>query len=455
MKRIVYSIAFFLFLLCCGAIHAQESSTTTKVYTTTKHEDISILRQTISRPITRLQVKNSSVVILIYDSINYIDVVYNPEESYPEEDGSIVIKGTTLIIKDKIGEAIYKVHLKEADLQFIDRDRKSTITYGDAEQQAATGTTPSFDAIDSITTEALSTANLATQQSLEAARQALQEAREQLRQEREQMKESRVEIITDTFEVVEGDDDFDDTIIEIEEVVQDNPVRRKTYYDWEDRLKTNLLWGFNNWGDQWYNGLMKISGDYNLKTSFSSWQIEAPYSIVMTPHFSLHVGVGYESDIYRFTTPLVNCSNGGILYDAMRLDYSDYDDFVADNQLFAGTHLDDWSSRLVTHYITLPIGVEFRHDQFHIALTALPALAINTRHTGLKHELDTRGIEALEVKDISEFTQPYKLDVRLEVRYNWAGIFAQVATMPLFKSINSLDLYPIKIGFMININPES
>ena len=135
MKTIRLCLLLFVALVCSTAAMAQKNPTA-NVRIATQRENIEILRQSISRPITRLQVKGTSSVVLIYDSINYIDVVYNPEMSEPVEDGSVTIKGTTLTIDDKTGEAVYKVHLKEADLQLINQDRKANIIYSDFENPA-------------------------------------------------------------------------------------------------------------------------------------------------------------------------------------------------------------------------------------------------------------------------------------------------------------------------------
>lgn len=459
MKNIRFCLPLFIALICSSVATAQKDQTT-NVRIATQSENIEILRQTISRPITRLQVKGTSSVVLIYDSTNYIDVVYNPEMSEPVEDGSVTIKGTTLTIDDKTGEAVYKVHLKEADLQLINQDRKANIIYSDFENPGDS-TYSDYSAYDQI-----STANLATQQALESARQALKESREQLKQAREQLKTVNAgEIVTDTFFVgVEDSDFFDNDIIEVvvdeegADATDFHTSRRGSrtihanYYDWDERLSAALLGGFVNWGDQWYNGLSKLDGDYNLKTSFSSWQIDVQYAVVMTRHFNLSLGVGYESDVFRFTTPFVECSPAGIFYDAVKQDYAGYDNFILQNTAFDGTREDDWSSKLVTRYISIPAGIGFRSNDFHIEFTALPALAINTRHTGLKQVLDSRNVDARKVEDISKHLSPYKLDLRAEVRYQWFGIYAQVATMSLFDGTSVPDIYPFKLGFLLKFN---
>ena len=118
----------------------------------------------------------------------------------------------------------------------------------------------------------------------------------------------------------------------------------------------------------------------------------------------------------------------------------------------AGTNLGDWSTRLVTRYITLPIEFEYRDKgllkSYKISLGVVPGLCFNTSHTGLKHELEKRGRNYQDVDDVSKFINPYKLDVRLTFKRKWFGMFIQVPTLPLFIDTDT-KVYPIKIGFVL------
>ena len=141
-------------------------------------------------------------------------------------------------------------------------------------------------------------------------------------------------------------------------------------------------------------------------------------------------------------------ANGNIHNTIDALPNQNYSDFITANQCFDGTSLNDWSSSMLTRYISIPVTFGFRVDEFELGFTALPALAINTRHCGLRHELDTRNTEYQNVTDISNSLAPYKIDLRIDMRFYHVGIFLQVATSPLFQSSNQ-NLYPIKFGFII------
>lgn len=421
-------------------------------------ENAAMLRQTISRPITHLKVLHSSAVNLIYDTANYIDVWYNPRQGNPLDDNFIVIKGMTLVIDDPEGDAVYYVHLKEHDLQSVYRDMEAQIEYRFNADSTFATTAETTDDQDTSTEQKTSTSDLALSKALDEARRELEKAKSA-------SAETIVagDIITETVEAVEDSEaqEFDESL-PIETVVVDeepgDDYATQHYYRYDDkersfstsdRIGFGLLWGFNNWGNEWYNGLSSLDGASELKTSFSSWQLELQYAVVMTRHLNLSLGIGYESDIYRFTTPLVSVDANGRFQDVTStLPYQNYDDFLQDNQLFASTQLNDWSSRLVTRYIGLPVTLGLRFEEFKISLTALPALALNTRHTGLKHRLKNDSIKYRDNEDISSFITPYKLDLRVEVRYSVFGIFAQVATTSLFSGSGN-EVFPLKIGFEI------
>ena len=441
-------------LASCGHLFAQNENTQPKpqTLTMTQTENVSVLRQNISRPITSLQVKGKSAVQLFRDTTNYIQVTYNPIESDPINDNFIAIKGMTLTIDDPDGEAFYEVHLKKSELQFVTHDIQATIIYGNND-------VPNTD----VDTSNFTSGNMALQQQIDIAREQLANARKELRKvyspnnsdqtdtsdviyefDESEFLDAPVEVITEPYD---GTFNGDEYVID-----DDEPVEIKKYrpsYSWEDRTKGAFLWGFNNWGSEWYNGLSKMDGAYNLKTSFSSWQLEAQYALIMTRHFNFSVGLGYESDIYKFSTPLIDIDNYGVFYDRMDvMPTHNYSDYLLNNNEFNGTSLDDWSTRLVTRYISMPITVGVRFNDFKIGLTALPALGINTSHTGLKHEIDEHGLEYQDVHDISKFIQPYKFDLRLDLRYDDFGFFIQTSTASLFTD-GCPDAYPIKIGFII------
>lgn len=206
-------------------------------------------------------------------------------------------------------------------------------------------------------------------------------------------------------------------------------------YDNVDRTDFDFHWGFNNWGTSPVNGLLGMSNPgYDLRTSFSSYQLSYNYRLLMTNHFTLMMGIGYESDVYKFNKPYV--------------DYSD-NAFQAIDTTGANGY---FTTRFVTRYVQLPIGIAYsarsNRKGYNLKLSVIPALGWCGKHTGLKHELHQSGSKPQDQVNLKEELNPYKLDVRLDIMdFGGMGVFLQVATLPVF--VEGTKIYPIKIGFKL------
>lgn len=237
-------------------------------------------------------------------------------------------------------------------------------------------------------------------------------------------------------EVIEDNQTFSPSDYQISEDLNISPsenLSKKEAYG--NPCQFDFLWGFNNWGGSPFTGLMGMSdAGYSLRTSFSSYQLEGYYNLILTRHFNFGLGLGYESDIYKFSN-----------------DYVDYraDAFTAIDTLAAGGY---YSTRFVTRYVQLPVHIGWRvkessHEGFRIELAAIPALGWCGKHTGLKHEFHQDGTNPQDQRNLTDAVNPFKLDVRLKLKFSGIGVFLQVATMPLF--LDGTKIYPIKLGFFL------
>ena len=441
MKTHSCNIAFVFCIVWCAAVMAQPVS-----------NDLKNVQQGINRPITRLMVKQKSNVTVMYDSVNYIEVLYTTQQGNPLNDKFIAVRGMTLIIDDPEGDAVYYVHLKEDELEFVTTDITSKVTYDFGDVKMSTEGEDAAARRTRGNGAETTTDNLALQQTLDEARKSMEEAKRQLKEWKTENGEQHIPLSlrekSDAQSALRAPQDLVPPNFGKHTENGEYGMDMKENYDWRDRTEVAFLWGFTNWGDSWYNGLSKMDGAYRLRTLLSSYQIEVGFAVLMTPHFNLSLGVNYESDLYQFSTPIVGVdANGVLLNDIETLPNRSYNDFVANNQLFAETSLEDWTSRLLTRYVGLPVTLGLRWDKFRISLTALPALSLNTRHTGLKHNLDAAGMRYENVQDMSNYIAPYKVDLRLEMQYGGIGVFVQTSTASLFN--NGVDVYPIKVGFRI------
>lgn len=201
-----------------------------------------------------------------------------------------------------------------------------------------------------------------------------------------------------------------------------------------DRGHFDFHWGFNNWGSSPFSGLVGMSeAGYDLRTSFSSYQISYRYSFVMGAHLDLSLGLGYESDVYKFNRPYIDYADG---------------DFYERNAAPSNGY---YSTRFVTRYVQLPVALGWRSkangNGLNLRLSAIPALGWCGKHTGLKHELHKEGSNEQDQANLKDFINPYKLDVRLDIDFGGIGVFLQVAALPLF--VDTVKIYPIKLGFAI------
>lgn len=202
----------------------------------------------------------------------------------------------------------------------------------------------------------------------------------------------------------------------------------------------SFAWAFNNWGDAPFNGLNGMSGTYSLGTTFSSYQLALIYTPLNVKHWVIGIGVGYESDIYRFS--------GDTYTSVIPTDNPDVSTFGY-KVLGNGT----WSSRLVARYVTLPISFMYKPTKkFGIGLAAIPGLNYTSSNTGLKHKGKSffDNSKMSDVENVSRVMNPYKLDARLTLAFGNIGVFVQVPTMPVLKNMDR-EVYPIKFGFILGL----
>ena len=367
----------------------------------------SVRESITSDNITSIKLLGNSRVVWVHDSERYIQVSWFTTDIEQPDNYGITIQGNELTFDDPVGRFYYELHLDSSNDINVTVDGNSRFVWPNGAtkismKQDYSNVSSLFSEIKGLVDELVTTYDSVANSS-------------------------------------NGTDKIDETYTK--------KTSKKRKYSVADRTNFDFHWAFTNWGDQWYNGLMKMDSPYNLRTSFSSYQISENYAVVKTPHTKLSIGIGYESDVYKFTDNYVsmNPTTGA---------------FNAENQAGVdavsgvnGTSLGDWSTRLVTRYVTMPIEFEYRDKgvfkKFRFAVGVVPGLSFSSRHTGLKHELERRGRNYQDAQeDVSKFINPYKLDVRLTFKRKAFGVFLQVPTLPVFVETGQ-KVYPIKLGFML------
>lgn len=234
------------------------------------------------------------------------------------------------------------------------------------------------------------------------------------------------------FNICSGDTTtpFDATSTHLIPVKPQSATTRKPSF-WQRRdVALNFAWGFHNWGSEPLGGFSGVDGPANVRTSFNHIHLSVDFPLVGTPHTGLYIGLGLDWDKYKFTTPEVT--------------------FDPASAAFAQGTTQDCSSRLLTRYVVVPLTLRFDlwHD-WHLSLAALPGIHWSGSHTGLRREYETSDREELQ-KDqtVNQHINPYKLDLRAELRFNVVGIYVQVSTLSLFRN-DAEPLYPVKFGIIL------
>lgn len=360
-----------------------------------------------SDSITSIKVLGNSRVVWVHDTEPYVQVSWFTSDIETPESFGISIKGSELTFEDHLGRFYYELHLDSSTKVNVTVDGNSRFAWPNG-KKTEISTRMENTSISGVFSE---------------------------------LKGLVDELVT-TYDSVANSGNSN----KAGEAFVNSP-RKKRKYSVADRTNFDFHWAFTNWGDQWYNGLMKMDGPYNLHTSFSSFQLSENYAVVMTKHTKLSIGIGYESDVYKFTDNYVSmdATTGA---------------FVSQDQAgvnavsgVSGSNLGDWSSRFVTRFVTLPIEFEYRDKgilkSFRLAVGIVPGLSFSSRHTGLKHELEQRGRNYQDAQEnVSKFVNPYKLDLRLTFKRKSFGVFLQVPTLPVFIDTDT-KVYPIKLGFML------
>lgn len=217
-----------------------------------------------------------------------------------------------------------------------------------------------------------------------------------------------------------------------------------------------FLWGFHNWGDNMVNGLTGTEGPYDIRTSFSSYQLELMSNILFNKQWQLGIGVAYESDVYKFRNGYVgfmdmqNATMTGadyVLYNATASQITAAEN-VTGNLADPGV----WNTRLVARYINIPIRVGWnsRRGKVHMGFSVIPGFNYDGKHTGLKHRLDLSDYDYQNIDhDAEKMLNSFKCDLRFDISRGCIGLFVQIPTMPVSTGLGNVKLYPFKIGLFI------
>lgn len=171
---------------------------------------------------------------------------------------------------------------------------------------------------------------------------------------------------------------------------------------------------------------------YSLKHS-TRWQIDVyDFSYYLADRFYISSGIGYESNIFRFSK---------------NVNWAEKQDIFADNSVSS-------SSKLVARYVTVPLI--FGWDCFGynkgVQLGVITGANFRTSHTGFKRKYDN-GKEKVSYKSGTAYNnfKPLKADLYFGLHFSEVDVYMRYALTSMFKNNKEMTLYPYSVGVAFNI----
>lgn len=195
-----------------------------------------------------------------------------------------------------------------------------------------------------------------------------------------------------------------------------------------------LSWSRMNSSDDLFSS---PSGDYALKFwSGQRWMIGFYTTFFPKSWVSIHTGVLYQSDVFKFRNNVDWDGNG--------------------TEKITATNVSN-ESKMVARYVDIPLILGFNvgkawKSSFAIDLGVIGGLNFRTSHTGFKTSYDNNGkhIEESWGTDYNNFNK-LKLDAHLGIKWGEFQIYCEQALTPLFKDNKEIKVYPFSFGIMLGL----
>lgn len=176
-------------------------------------------------------------------------------------------------------------------------------------------------------------------------------------------------------------------------------------------------------------------GTYSVKMNHSMrWNLGFDVKINATSWLTIHTGLGYESDIFRFSND-VNCSKTNEVY---RIN----EDKTVNNP----------KCKLVARYVTMPLLLQFNvYKDFSIFGGVIGGLNFRTSHTGFKRDYKDDSGKRIEESLGTKYNnfKPVKLDLQFGIAFEDYTIYMKQSLTNMFKDNKEIALYPYSFGVSV------
>ena len=242
-----------------------------------------------------------------------------------------------------------------------------------------------------------------------------------------------------------------------------------------DRIHLGVMGSLLTFGDSplngfgWKNtlhvgGLADVYNNYGpfqfqqARTTPTSFQAEVSYDVVYRPRFTVGVGVGYSYSCFKFKSNYVG--------------YCEYPEFegcgvqygycISNFGVLTTPYgmQNEWSSRFTTHYVNLPISINYfacdnHRKGFHASLEFIPSFAIGDgtlrrQYSQWDAASDPTGTAINEYEEVETFTS---LDYRLTLGWGPWSVLFQMSSTGSFEAWRSPTkiCYPFRMGLKFNL----
>jgi hypothetical protein len=212
---------------------------------------------------------------------------------------------------------------------------------------------------------------------------------------------------------------------------------KKSGYNHRDIIdvEPKVSFGIMGWSKK-VNGIDDLfsgpEGTYSLKMNHScSWDLGFDVSIYTTSWLTIHTGLDYESNIFRFSND-VNCTKTNSVY-----------------RINEDNTVNDPKCKLVARYVTMPLLLQFNvYKDFSIFGGVIGGLNFRTSHTGFKRDYKDDSGKRIEESLGTKYNnfKPVKLDLQFGIAFEDFTIYMKQSLTNMFKDNREMALYPYSFG---------
>ena len=156
----------------------------------------------------------------------------------------------------------------------------------------------------------------------------------------------------------------------------------------------------------------------------SQWSIRLKVIFYQNKQFSIHTGLGYESDIFKFKDLA----------------------FINPNGSYVTT-----DEKMVARYITVPLQFKYKAAKsFSIHAGLIGGINFNTSHTGEKFLWDADSFNYTARREFKDFN-PFKIDAQAGITLYHITLYFKYGLLNTFKSDSDFSAHAMSCGISLGI----